>query len=86
LPDSLIDPAKEPAMPGNANSPSGPGNPKAVATDAATTREELDELAGDAAGGNTALPEDAGADVRHAERNAHANGQNANATGVGRQR
>jgi hypothetical protein len=73
-------------MPGHANSPSGPGNPKAVATDNAAMQEELDELGGDAAGRNTALPADPGADVRHAERNAHANGQNANATGVGRQR
>lgn len=68
----------------HANTPSGPANPRAVRTDAAAQQEELDELAGDAAGGNTAPSQDAGADARHAERNAHAGEQNANAAGVGR--
>ena len=70
----------------NSTIPSGPANPRAVRSDAAAEQEELDELAGDAAGGNTALPQDADADARHAERNAHPAGQNANAGGVGRTR
>ena len=69
-----------------ANHPSGPANPRAVRADAAAEQEELDELAGDAAGGNTSLPQDANADARHAERNAHPGQQNANAAGVGRSR
>jgi len=73
-------------MPGHANSPSGPGKPNAVARDAATAQEELDELAGDAAGGNTTLPQEAGSDIREAARSAHTGGENATATGVGRQR
>ena len=70
----------------NSNLPSGPANPRAVRADAAAQQEELDELAGDAAGGNTSLSQDANADARHAERNAHPGGQNANAGGVGRTR
>lgn len=68
----------------HANTPSGPGDPRAVRTDAAAQQEELDELAGDAAGGNTALPQDAGPDARQAERSAHTGGENATAAGVGR--
>ncbi|MBW8756616.1 MAG: hypothetical protein JF586_03300 [Burkholderiales bacterium] len=70
----------------NANLPAGPANPKTTRADAATEQEELDELRGDAAGGNTSLPQSADKDARHAERNAHVGARNANATGVGRQR
>jgi len=70
----------------NANMPAGPANPKTTRADAATEQEELDELGGDAAGANTALPRQDDADARHAERNAHVGTQDANATGVGRNR
>jgi hypothetical protein len=70
----------------NSTLPSGPANPRAVRADAAAQQEELDELAGDASGDNTALSQDPNADARHAERNAHPGEQNANASGVGRSR
>ena len=70
----------------HANSPSGPANSRAVRADAAAQQEELDELAGDAAGSNTSLPQDPSAEARHAERSAHPSDQNATAGGVGRSR
>lgn len=70
----------------NSTIPSGPANPRAVRADAAAEQEELDELAGDAVGANTEPSQDANADARHAERNAHPSEQNANAGGVGRSR
>jgi hypothetical protein len=58
----------------NSQRPAGPGRNTTERRDAATAREELEELPGDTPGG--AAPPSGGAQAqaatRHAERNAHA--------------
>jgi hypothetical protein len=54
----------------HADKPSGPGKPIKERRDAVAAQEESDELAADAG----EAPEDAGENARHADRNAHANG------------
>jgi hypothetical protein len=55
----------------HANTPSGPGKLTSARRDAATQAEELDELMGEAPGGQTTTPSDSSRDARHAERGAH---------------
>ena len=64
----------------HADRPSGPGQPTTRRRDAATEAEELDELGGDASGGNaTPAGQDDQSDERHAraaERAAHTKSEN----------
>ena len=55
----------------HANVPSGPGKQTTAQRDAATQAEELDELMGEAPGGQTSTQADSSRDARHAERGAH---------------
>ena len=60
----------------HANTPSGPGKLTSARRDAATQAEELDELMGDAPGGQDSSQADSSRDARHAERGAHIRGAN----------
>jgi hypothetical protein len=55
----------------HANTPSGPGKLTSARRDAATQAEELDELMGEAPGGQASGQADSSRDARHAERGAH---------------
>jgi len=60
----------------HANTPSGPGKLTSARRDAATQAEELDELLGEASGGQDSTQADSSRDARHAERGAHIRGAN----------
>jgi len=60
----------------HANTPSGPGKLTSARRDAATQAEELDELLGQAPGGQDSTQVDSSRDARHAERGAHIRGAN----------
>ena len=64
----------------HADRPSGPGKPLKERRDAVTAQEETDELEADTSP-TAPLPEDAGRNARHADRNAHRGGDDRDGAG-----
>jgi hypothetical protein len=70
----------------NANRPAGPGRATQERRDAATEREELEDMTDEAQGQADAPPRDPSRSARQAERDAHVKDSADSDSGPGRQR
>ena len=70
----------------NANRPAGPGRATQERRDAATEREELEDMTDEAQGQADAPPRDPSGSARQAERDAHVKDSPDSDSGPGRQR